>query len=144
MIQALTYPPETILEQESIRRWCMKPILVALLVGLFAPLYGQQQFCFSKSCAQTPATMFTLDRSDRQLSTIFRPVPTLSAYEPVAPLALSPSTRQFFQYSAPTDAGNRLGLASPESASAESEISPWRHDGDALLTWPGKSRPCRV
>ena len=26
----------------------MKPILVALLVGLFSPLYGQQQLCFSR------------------------------------------------------------------------------------------------
>jgi hypothetical protein len=103
----------------------MKPILMALLFGLFAPLYGQQQFCFSKSCPQTPETVFMLDRSDRQLSTIFLPLPTLPAYEPVAPLALSPSTRQFFQYSAPTD-GNSLGLASPESSRASTDI---RHGG---------------
>jgi hypothetical protein len=101
----------------------MKRILVALLVGLFAPLYGQQQLCFSKNCPQTPATMFTLDQSDKQLNNIFRPLPALPAYEPIAPLALSPPTRQFFQYSAPTDADKGLGLASRSNATATIETS---------------------
>ncbi len=74
-------------------------LLVAMLAGFFMPLYGQQQWCFSKNCSQTPATMFTLDRSNKQLDNIFRPLPALPAYVPVAPLALSSSTRQFFQHS---------------------------------------------
>jgi len=97
----------------------MKPILlVALLVGIVAPLYGQQQLCFSKTCPQTPATIFTLDRSNKQLANIFRPSPILPDYTPVAPLASSPSTGQFFQYSAPTVVGHEAGLADPGNATA--------------------------
>jgi hypothetical protein len=99
---------------------------VALLIGFFVPLYGQQQLCFSNNCLQTPASTFALDRSNTQLNNIFRPLPTLPAYTPVAPLALSPSSKQLFQYSAPMDADNRLGLASPGNASA---IVEPRHGG---------------
>ena len=128
MIQVHTYRPETILEEEQIRRWCMKfKLIVALLIGSYVPLYGQQQLCFSMNCPQTPATSFALDRSNTQLKNIFRPLPVLPAYTPVAPFALSPSTKQFFQYSAPnsapTDADNRLGLASPGNATAMVETS---------------------
>ncbi len=102
----------------------MKPILIAaLLVGFFVPSYGQQQLCFSKNCPQTPATIFTLDRSIPQLNTIFRPLPSLPAYKPVAPLALSPSTRQFFQYWAPTNIGHQLEPTRPGGATAQTETS---------------------
>jgi len=102
----------------------MKPVLlVAMLAGLFMPLYGQQQWCFSKTCPETPATMFTLDRSDKQLNNIFRPLATLPAYQPVAPLAFSPSTKQFFQYSVPTDVGHGLGLAGPGNVAAMVETN---------------------
>lgn len=112
------------MEEEQIRRCCMKfKLIVALLIGSYAPLYGQQQLCFSMNCPQTPATSFALDRSNTQLNNIFRPLPVLPAYTPVAPFALSTSTKQFFQYSAPKDADNRLGLASPGNATAMVETS---------------------
>ena len=95
----------------------MKPIvLVAVLAGLFMPLYGQQQWCFSKNCPETPATTFRLDRSNQQLNSAFLPLPTLPAYKPVAPLVFSPSARQFFQYSAPTDVGDLLEGAGDAAA----------------------------
>lgn len=104
----------------------MRPILlVTLLVGLFLPSYCQQQLCFSKNCPQTPATIFALDRSNKQLAKVFRPSPVLPAYTPVAPLALSPSSRQFFQYSVPLDVGHDLGLVAPGNATAMVEA---RHD----------------
>ena len=131
MIQAHIYRPETILKEEQIRRCCMKLMLiVALLIGSYVPLYGQQQLCFSMNCPQTSVTSFALDRSNTQLNNIFRPLPALPAYTPVAPLVLSPSTKQFFQYSASTDADNRLGLASPGNASAIVETS----HGDTIGT----------
>jgi len=77
----------------------MKPILLAaLLVGSVVPSYGQEQLCFSKGCPQTPATIFTLDRSNKQLANIFRPSPVLPAYTPVSPLVLSPGSRQFSRF----------------------------------------------
>jgi hypothetical protein len=100
----------------------MKPILlVAMLAGFLMPVYGQQQLCFSKNCPQTPATSFTLDRSEKQLNNLFRPLPSLPAYSPVASLAASPSTKQFFHYSAPLDAVPGLGLAVPGNATAVGE-----------------------
>jgi len=123
MIQAPTYPSETILSKKRIRRCCMKPIvLVGLLVGLVAPSCGQQQLCFSENCAQTPATMFTLDRSNKQLANIFRPSPVLPDYTPVSPLASSRSTREFFQYSTPTNVGHESGLA--ELGNATEMVEP--------------------
>lgn len=85
-------------------------LIVVLLVGFFVPAYGQQQLCFSKNCSQTPVAIFKLDRSDTQLANIFRPLPALPAYQPVAPLAFSPSTRQFFRYSVPAHVDNGLSL----------------------------------
>jgi hypothetical protein len=80
----------------------MKPIMwFALWIGLLMPVYGQQQWYFSKNCPETPATSFTLDRSNRQLDNIFRASAALPAYEPVAPLTFSLSTRQFFLYPTP-------------------------------------------
>jgi len=100
----------------------MKPILlVAMLAGLLTPVYGQQQLCFSKNCAQTPATSFTLDWSDKQLNNLFQPLPSVPAYSPVTPLALSPSAKQFFHYSAPVDTGPRSGLVVPRNATARGE-----------------------
>ena len=114
---------------------CMKLILlVAMLAGLFTPLRGQQQWCFSTNCPDTPATSFGLDRTDKQLNKIFRTLPTLPAYKPVAPLALSPSTRQFFRYSVPTEAGYFLGQAGFRNAPALVETSRGRH---VAYTRPG-------
>ena len=75
----------------------MKPImLVTLLIGLFMPVYGQQQLCFSTNCPETPAMIFRLDRSNHELDNIFRRSSAMPAYKPVAPLTFSPSARQFF------------------------------------------------
>ena len=110
----------------------MKSILVVLLVGYFVPAYGQQQLCFSKNCPQTPATSFTLDRSNKQLNSIFRTLPALPGYKPVAPLSLSSSTRQFFRYSAPTDADNGSGFASPGGATVKSGSTTGTHPSPGL------------
>ena len=120
----------------------MKPMLiVAMLTGLFIPLNGQPQWCFSKNCPETRATSFRLDRRDKQLNKIFRTVPTLPAYKPVVPLALSPSTFQFFHYSAPTGADYPLGLGDFRNAPALSETS----HGGTLKTYspasPNSSGP---
>jgi hypothetical protein len=97
----------------------MKPVLlVAMLAGFLMPVYGQQQLCFSKNCAQAPATSFKLDRSDKRLNNLFQPIPSVPDYTPVTPLALSPSAKQFLHYSAPVDTGPRLGLVVPRNATA--------------------------
>jgi hypothetical protein len=76
----------------------VKAILVlAMLAGLLMPVYGQQQLCFSNSCSLTPATSFSLDRDNKQMNNLFRPLRSLPEYTPVAPLALSPLTRQCHQ-----------------------------------------------
>jgi len=103
---------------------------VALLIGIFAPLYGQQQLCFSNSCLQTPASSFALDRSNTQLNNIFRPLPALPAYTPVAPLALSPSGKQFFRYSTPSNGGNLLRLPRPSTATSMAGAA----SGDTAVT----------
>jgi len=110
----------------------MKSIFVVLLVGYLVPAYGQQQLCFSKNCPQTSATSFTLDRSNEQLNSIFRTLPAPPGYEPIAPLSLSPSTRQLFQYSAPTDADNGSGLASPGNATVKSGSTTGTHPSPGL------------
>ncbi len=79
----------------------MKTMFVVVLLGSLVPLHAQQQWCFSKDCLQTPATIFHLNPNDKQLSDIFRPPAALPMYKPVAPLPLSPSVRQFFLSSAP-------------------------------------------
>jgi hypothetical protein len=96
-------------------------LIVLLLVGFFAPAYGQQQFCFSKNCGQTPATSFKLDRSDTQLTNIFRPLSALPPYQPVARLASSPPTRQFFQ---PTPNDNAIGTHSPSALDGSHIATP--------------------
>jgi len=100
----------------------MKPVLlVAMLAEFLMPVYGQQQLCFSKNCAQAPSTSFKLDRSDKQLNNLFQPLSSVPDYSPVTPLALSPSATQFFHYSAPADTGPRLGLVVPGNATAGDE-----------------------
>jgi hypothetical protein len=90
----------------------MKPIFIfALLLGSLLPLHAQQKWCFSKNCLQTPATTFTLDRSDRDLGNIFRPSSTLPAYRPVAPLTFSPITRPFFLYAAEGTKMDQFGIS---------------------------------
>jgi hypothetical protein len=83
---------------------------MVLVVGFFIPVNGQQQLCFSKNCPETSTQMFRFDRSIENLNHIFETSPALPGYQPVLPLALSPSTRQFFQHSAPTEDGSRLSL----------------------------------
>jgi len=101
----------------------MKPVLlVAMLAGFLMPVYGQQQLCFSKNCAQTPATSFKLDRSDKQLNNLFQPLPSVPTYSPLTPLALSPSAKQFLHYSAPVDTGPRLGRVVPGNATAGANL----------------------
>ena len=103
----------------------MKSILaVAVVVGLLAPLYGQELWCFSKNCPETPATTFRLDRSNQQLNNTFLFLPALSAYKPVAPFVFSPSARQFFQYSVLTDVGDLLRLKGPGNAAAMVQTNP--------------------
>jgi len=76
----------------------MKWILLALaLAGMAVPLYAQKTLCFSKNCAASPTTSFKLDRNDKDLAEIFEHEESQLPYSPVAPLTLSPSTRQFFQ-----------------------------------------------
>ena len=80
----------------------MRPImLVTLLLGLLMPVYGQQPLCFSNNCPETPATSFTLDRSNKQLDNLFRSSSALPAYKLVAPLIFSPAARQFFLFPMP-------------------------------------------
>jgi hypothetical protein len=100
----------------------MKPVLlVAMLAGFSMPVYGQQQLCFSKNCAQAPATSFKSDRSDKQLNNLFQPLPSVPDYSPVTPLAWSPSAKQFFHYSAPADTAPGLRLVVPRNATARGE-----------------------
>ena len=75
---------------------------VVVFISSFMPLHAQQQWCFSKNCPQTPATIFQPNLNNKQLPGIFQPTPALPAYQPIAPLTLSPSVTQFFLYSAPT------------------------------------------
>lgn len=101
----------------------MKPMLVfVMLSGLLMPAYGQQQLCFSNNCPLTPATSFSLEGIDKPPHIVFRPLPSLPAYTPVAPLALSPSTGQFFLYSSPTDNGSAFALTAPGNATATSGL----------------------
>lgn len=96
-------------------------MLIALLMGLWTPLYGQQQWCFSKNCPETPAPSFTLDRSNKLLDNLFRSSPALPAYKPLAPLTFSPSTRQFFLDSMPAVNGLKFpNLSIPSKSFTDS------------------------
>ena len=74
-------------------------MLVALLLGSIMPLHAQQLWCFSANCPQTRAILFAPNRRNEDLGKIFRPPLVLPGYKPVAPLAFSPASRQFFLYS---------------------------------------------
>jgi hypothetical protein len=89
-------------------------LLIAVLVGCSVPL-PVQEWCFSKDCTDTPATIFSPNKSSKQLGLNFRSVWVLSAYTPVEPLRFSPSTRRFFLNVRPLDGidnGLRLSRSS--------------------------------
>jgi hypothetical protein len=77
-------------------------LVVVVLIGSFMPLPAQQQWCFFK-ISQTQATILTSNRRNGEtdngehLST--PPVPQV--FKPLAPLAFSFATTQYFLYSAP-------------------------------------------
>ena len=79
---------------ESGRHVMKRILLMAVVIGSFAPLHARQ-WCFSKRCTDTPATLFSNPTSSKQFDAIFRHALTLPAYTPVAPLRFSPSARQF-------------------------------------------------
>ena len=96
----------------------MRSALLILFAGIVVPLYGQQPFCFSRNCVETPATTFRLDRSDKDLSGIFVGPKSQPPYVPIAPLALSPSTQQFFQSVPSINTGHGLVPAKPGNSVA--------------------------
>jgi hypothetical protein len=114
-------------------------LVLVMLTGFLMPAYGQQQLCFSNNCPLTPATSFVLRGTDKQPTSFFRPLPSLPAYTPVAPLALSPSTRQFFLYSSPTNNGSAFALTTPGIATATSGSHYRGMIGSDLSTRSGSS-----
>ena len=116
----------------------MKPmLLVAILSGFLMPSYSQQPWCFSKNCAETPATTFRLDRSNQPMNSTFFTLPTLPAYKPVAPLVFSPSARRFFQSSAPMDVGALLRAT--DNAAAMAQTNPGSTIGRHATAGQGSS-----
>jgi hypothetical protein len=80
-------------------------LVVCLLIGSFAPLRAQQQWCFSSNCAEMHNPTLSLKQS-KELGKVFRRVLALPRYTPIAPLAFSPATRQYFLNSAPKQQAN--------------------------------------
>ena len=98
-----TFADKTLRDKNKHSRCAMKTmLLVVFLIGPFLVSEGQQQWCFSKNCPQTPATFFKLDRSRPELWNVFRRPPALPAMKPLAPLMFSPTTSQLFLYTKPS------------------------------------------